>query len=208
MEMPVLRYGVLQCRFSGKSHCGGRVREPGPGAGFDLPDSPENCHVVFRHFCVFGNQGCESAGEKGADSSVYHRLLPRYFPDVDTASAAGNGTDDDQFTGKLQYCHVHDGSRNDSGGSEAAGDGGSDGNSLFCGPADSDSRAGMDSLYPAGTGSMVTGVSVLLAAMPAGATTSILAAKYDADPGFATKMIIMSTLASVFTTPVWSFLLG
>ena len=59
-----------------------------------------------------------------------------------------------------------------------------------------------------GLDSMVTGVSVLLAAMPAGATTSILAAKYDADPGFATKMIIMSTLASVFTTPVWSFLLG
>lgn len=59
-----------------------------------------------------------------------------------------------------------------------------------------------------GLDSMVTGVSVLLAAMPAGATTSILAAKYDADPGFATKMIIMSTLASVFTTPVWSFFLG
>lgn len=56
--------------------------------------------------------------------------------------------------------------------------------------------------------SMVTGVSVLLAAMPAGATTSILAAKYDADAGFATKMIIMSTLASVITTPVWSLLLG
>lgn len=59
-----------------------------------------------------------------------------------------------------------------------------------------------------GLDSMVTGVSVLLAAMPAGATTSILAAKYQADAGFATKMIIMSTLASVITTPIWSFILG
>lgn len=54
---------------------------------------------------------------------------------------------------------------------------------------------------------MVTGVSVLLAAMPAGATTSILAAKYDSDPGFASKMVIFSTLASVITTPIWSMLL-
>lgn len=59
-----------------------------------------------------------------------------------------------------------------------------------------------------GMDTMVTGVSVLLAAMPAGATTSILAAKYHADSGFATKMIVMSTLASVVTTPIWSFLLG
>ena len=59
-----------------------------------------------------------------------------------------------------------------------------------------------------GLDEMVTGVSVLLAAMPAGATTSILAAKYDADAGFATKMIIMSTLASVITTPIWSFILA
>ena len=59
-----------------------------------------------------------------------------------------------------------------------------------------------------GLDEMVTGVSVLLAAMPAGATTSILAAKYDADAGFTTKMIIMSTLASVITTPIWSFILA
>lgn len=55
---------------------------------------------------------------------------------------------------------------------------------------------------------LVTGVSVLLAAMPAGATTSMLAAKYGADAGFATRMIIVSTLLSVFTTPVWSLLLA
>ena len=54
---------------------------------------------------------------------------------------------------------------------------------------------------------LVTGVSVLLAAMPAGATTSILASKYDSDPEFATKLVVFSTLISMITTPVWSFLL-
>ena len=36
---------------------------------------------------------------------------------------------------------------------------------------------------------LVRGLSVLLAAMPAGVTTSMLAAKYDQDPEFATKLV-------------------
>ena len=43
------------------------------------------------------------------------------------------------------------------------------------------------------------GICVLLAAMPAGATTSILAEKYDMEPAFATKMVIFSTLLSLPT---------
>lgn len=58
-----------------------------------------------------------------------------------------------------------------------------------------------------GVDSTVTGVSVLLAAMPAGATTSILASKYGSDYVFATKMVVFSTLASLVTTPVWSMML-
>lgn len=54
---------------------------------------------------------------------------------------------------------------------------------------------------------LITGVCVLLAAMPAGATTSILASKYNGDTVFATKCVVFSTLASLLTTPVWSFLL-
>lgn len=54
---------------------------------------------------------------------------------------------------------------------------------------------------------LALGVSVLLTAMPAGATTSILAAKYDGDAIFATKCVIFSTLASLISTPVWSFVL-
>lgn len=54
---------------------------------------------------------------------------------------------------------------------------------------------------------LATGVCVLLAAMPAGATTSILAAKYDGDAKFATKVVIFSTLMSLVTTPVWNLLL-
>ncbi|HIW51329.1 MAG TPA: AEC family transporter [Candidatus Blautia intestinavium] len=51
------------------------------------------------------------------------------------------------------------------------------------------------------------GICVLLAAMPAGATTSILAEKYDMEPAFATKMVIFSTLLSLPTICIWSLLL-
>ena len=54
---------------------------------------------------------------------------------------------------------------------------------------------------------LVTGVSVLLAAMPAGATTGMLAARYGRDPGFATRMIIFSTLCSIPAIFVWSLVL-
>ena len=54
---------------------------------------------------------------------------------------------------------------------------------------------------------IVMGVSVILAAMPAGATTSILAAKYEADEKFATKLVIFSTLLSLATTLIWSLIL-
>lgn len=54
---------------------------------------------------------------------------------------------------------------------------------------------------------LVTGVAVLLTAMPAGTTTGILAAKYDGDYIFATKCIIFSTLASIVSTPIWSLIL-
>lgn len=53
----------------------------------------------------------------------------------------------------------------------------------------------------------VLGVSVLLAAMPAGATTSILAEKYGMEPAFATKLVVFSTLLSLPSIAVWSILL-
>ena len=55
---------------------------------------------------------------------------------------------------------------------------------------------------------LVRGVSVLLAAMPAGATTSMLAAKYDRDPTFATKLVVFSTLCSIPAIIAWSFILA
>ncbi|MCM8712114.1 AEC family transporter [Clostridium sp. SYSU_GA19001] len=55
--------------------------------------------------------------------------------------------------------------------------------------------------------SLVTGVAVILTAMPAGTTTGILAAKYDGDYLFASQCIIFSTLVSVVSIPIWSFLL-
>ena len=53
----------------------------------------------------------------------------------------------------------------------------------------------------------VTGVSVLLAAMPAGATTTMLSAKYGRDPQFATKLVVFTTLCSIPAIFAWSVLL-
>ena len=55
--------------------------------------------------------------------------------------------------------------------------------------------------------SLITGVCVLLTAMPAGATTSILASKYNGDAEFATNLVLVSTLASLISTPIWSAIL-
>ena len=55
---------------------------------------------------------------------------------------------------------------------------------------------------------LITGVSVFLAAMPAGSTTSLLAAKYGADADSAAKCVVLSTALSVITVPVWGLLLG
>lgn len=53
----------------------------------------------------------------------------------------------------------------------------------------------------------VSGVCVLLSAMPAGATTSILASRYEMEPEFATKLVIVSTLLSLPTICLWSIFL-
>lgn len=54
---------------------------------------------------------------------------------------------------------------------------------------------------------VVRGVAVLLTAMPAAATTSMLAAKYERDPGFATTLVVFSTLCSIPLLMVWGAIL-
>ena len=58
-----------------------------------------------------------------------------------------------------------------------------------------------------GLSRLVTGVSTLLAAMPAGAITTMLAAKYERDPQFATKLVIFTTLLSIPAILIWSLVL-
>ena len=58
-----------------------------------------------------------------------------------------------------------------------------------------------------GLGGIVTGVSVLLAAMPAASTTAILAAKYEGDAIYASKCVVTTTVLSLLTTPIWSMVL-
>lgn len=56
--------------------------------------------------------------------------------------------------------------------------------------------------------SLLIGVSVLLAGMPAGSTTAILAEKYNGDSAFAAKCVLVSTLLSVITLPILCLSLG
>ena len=58
-----------------------------------------------------------------------------------------------------------------------------------------------------GIDGLVTGVSVLLTAMPAASTTAILAAKYDGDAIYASKCVVLTTVLSLLATPVWSMIL-
>ena len=53
-----------------------------------------------------------------------------------------------------------------------------------------------------GVDPIVTGVIVLIGGMPAGSTTAILASKYDGDAAFASRMVFVSTLASIVTLPL------
>ena len=52
-------------------------------------------------------------------------------------------------------------------------------------------------------GQLATGVAVVLAGMPMGGTTTILAEKYGADSTFASKCTAISTVLSLITTPLW-----
>lgn len=55
--------------------------------------------------------------------------------------------------------------------------------------------------------SLVTGVIVLLAAMPAGSTTVMLAEKYGGNSGYASSCVFLSTVLSLITIPVISLFL-
>ena len=54
---------------------------------------------------------------------------------------------------------------------------------------------------------LVTGVSVVLAAMPAASVTAVMACKYKKDEAFATKCVVFTTLLSLVTVPVWCLFL-
>jgi predicted permease len=58
------------------------------------------------------------------------------------------------------------------------------------------------------TDPMVTGISVLLAAMPAGSTTAVLAEQYHADVRFAADCVVLSTILSIAALPVWAWILS
>lgn len=57
------------------------------------------------------------------------------------------------------------------------------------------------------TAAIVRGVAVILTAMPAAAATAILASKYEKDAEFASKIVVVSTIFSLVTTPLWGLLL-
>lgn len=54
---------------------------------------------------------------------------------------------------------------------------------------------------------LIAGVSILLAGMPAGMNTAILAVKYKRDAEFATKCVILTTLLSLIMIPLWCMII-
>ncbi|MDF2907241.1 MAG: transporter [Herbinix sp.] len=56
--------------------------------------------------------------------------------------------------------------------------------------------------------STISGVALVLTAMPVGTTTALLAAKYHADVAFASKCVFITTLASLITVPILMLLIG
>lgn len=50
------------------------------------------------------------------------------------------------------------------------------------------------------------GISVLMTGMPAGATTAIFAARYHSDAPFAARCVVMTTLLSMISLPLWCYM--
>lgn len=59
----------------------------------------------------------------------------------------------------------------------------------------------------AGVDPFLTGICVLITGMPAGSTSAILAAKYGCEYTLATKCIVVSTLLSMLSIPLWAMAL-
>ena len=53
--------------------------------------------------------------------------------------------------------------------------------------------------------SMLRGITVILAGMPAPITTALLSAKYGGDEEYATGMIFLTTILSLVTLPLWCY---
>lgn len=58
-----------------------------------------------------------------------------------------------------------------------------------------------------GVSELVTGVCVILTCMPAGSTTAILAEKYGGDARYAAKIVLLSTVLSLFTIPIFCLII-
>lgn len=54
---------------------------------------------------------------------------------------------------------------------------------------------------------MLRGITVIMAGMPAPITTALLSAKYGGDEKYATGMIFLSTIFSLITLPLWCLIL-
>ena len=55
---------------------------------------------------------------------------------------------------------------------------------------------------------IASGVAVIMTGMPAGSTAAIFAARYPSDAPFASKCVVLSTLLSMLTIPMWCYIIG
>lgn len=59
-----------------------------------------------------------------------------------------------------------------------------------------------------GIGRMIVQISTIIAALPAGSMTAIVASEYDCAPSYAAHLMVQTMLAMIVILPMWVFLVG
>lgn len=55
---------------------------------------------------------------------------------------------------------------------------------------------------------VASGVATMMSGMPAAAMAAVFAARYDSDAPFATRCVVLSTLLSMLSIPIWCWFIG